>query len=153
MHHDSIDSVFVNLFDTKKLKTRLLFSSNGNSENISTDKLGEQIAFTFSADTTKKNKVYSLLYASKKSKDIINVSGVDLKNLPAWKSISTDGKIYFNDTGSELYFGMRQKPIPEIKDTLTTDEKVSVDIWNWKDPLLQTQQLKEVEKEKKRKFC
>ncbi|MEJ2596575.1 MAG: prolyl oligopeptidase family serine peptidase, partial [bacterium] len=65
---------------------------------------------------------------------------------------SEHGALYFHENGKELYFGTAEKPEPEIKDTLTEDEKVSVDIWNWKDPLLQSQQLKELEKEEKRNF-
>lgn len=149
--NDSIDSVFVNTFSTKSLKHNVLFSSHGYSENISIDKKGEQIAFTYSADTVK-NKSFGLNYTSDFGGKINSLSGEQLNLLPKGMSISTDGKIYFNETGSELYFGLRNKPEEEIKDTLTKDEKVSVDIWNWKDPLLQTQQLKEAEKEKKRSF-
>lgn len=148
---DSSDSISVNLFDTKQLKSQLLFSSNGCSENIAVDILGEQVAFTYSTDTIK-NKTFGLFYWSEKEKDLVDISGVEYNKLPENNSISTDGKIYFNEAGTELYFGIRQRPEPEIKDTLTKDEKVSVDIWNWKDPLLQTQQLKAVKKEKKRSF-
>lgn len=148
---DSIDSVTINIFNTQKHKSQLLFTAEGSSENITVDNSGEQIAFTYSADTIK-SKSFGLFYWSETLKDVIDISGVNFNKLPENNSISTDGKIYFNESGSELYFGIRKKPEAEIKDTLTKDEKVSVDIWNWKDPLLQTQQLKELEKEKKRNF-
>jgi len=151
IRQDSIDSVLVNIFDTKKLKSQLLFSANGFSENISVDLEGKQIAFTYSTDTIK-NKSFGLFYWSNGTKEIVDISGLDFDKLPDNNSISTDGKIHFNEKGSELYFGIRRKPKPKIKDTLTKDEKVSVDIWNWKDQLLQPQQLKEVEKEEKRNF-
>jgi len=148
---DTTDSISAKLFDTQLLESQLLFSANGCSENISVDALGEQIAFTYSTDTTK-IKSFGLFYWSSITNGLVNISGDNFSKLPENNSISTDGKIYFNELGSELYFGIRKKPEPEIKDTLTKDEKVSVDIWNWKDPLLQTQQLKEVKKEKKRSF-
>lgn len=149
--NDSIDSVFVNSFNSHNRINKLIFSSNGYSENISVNEAGDKIVFTFSSDTTK-IKTFGLLYKSVNDNDIINISGTDLNNLAEGMSISTDGKIYFNENGSELYFGIRNKPEQEIKDTLTDDEKVSVDIWNWKDNLIQPQQLKEAEKEKKRSF-
>lgn len=149
---DSIDSVFVKTFNTHQLTTSLVFSSEGCSENIAVDVSGEQIAFTFSSDTIEKNKTYGLYYQGANNKGLINISGDSLNNLPQGMSISTHGKIFFNKSGSELYFGLRNKPEPKVKDTLTDDEKVSVDIWNWKDPLLQTQQIKELEDEKKRSY-
>jgi len=148
---DSIDSVFVNTFDTRTLAHKLMFSSNGFSENIAVDKDGEQIAFSFSADTAK-TKNYGLYYKQIESQDIDNVVGEDYKSLPEGYSVSTDGSIYFNNSGSELYFGIRKYVEEEAEDTLTEDEKVSLDIWNWKDPLLQPQQLKELKSEKKRSF-
>ncbi len=149
---DSIDSVFVNTFNTQLLKTKLIFSSEGHSENIAVDNFGEQFAFTFSSDTAKKNKVYGLFYKNINRSGLNNISGDTLNNLPKGMSVSTDRKIFFKESGSELYFGIRKKPKPELKDTLTADEKVSIDIWNWKDPLLQPQQLKELKKEKKRNY-
>ena len=150
--NDSIDSLYVETFNTLEFTNQKLYSAIGFSENVSIDNKGNQIAFTYSIDTTK-NKAFSLLYVSNKNKEVINISGDSLANLPEGKSISKDGEIYFNELGSELYFGIRTKPKTEIKDTLTKDEKVSVDIWNWKDPVLQTQQLKELEKEKKRSLA
>jgi len=148
---DSIDSVFVHTYNTKTLVHDIVFSSRGFSKNIAVDKNGEQIAFTFSADTAK-TKNYSLIYNDLAIAEPINITTDDYKNLNDGLCVSTDGRIYFNDAGDELYFGVREKQQEEAKDSLTKDEKVSLDIWNWKDPLLQPQQLKELKSEKKRSF-
>jgi len=146
---DSIDSVFVYLHHNESAINNLIFSSNGYSENVATDKKGEQFAFTFSSDTIK-NKAYSLYYYSQNTLTL--VSGNDFSNLSDNMTISPNGRIYFNDKGTELYFGEATKPLPEIKDTLTEDEKVSIDIWNWKDDYLQPMQKLRAEKEKKRSY-
>ena len=151
LHSDSIDSVFVNTFNTQTLKNKLIHSNNGYSENIAIDKNGEQIVFTFSADTAK-TKNYSLFFTNLDSNITENISGKDYANLPMGMTVSSDGSIYFNKSGNELYFGIRTKQKEESKDTLTEDEKVSLDIWNWKDPLLQPQQLKQLKDEKKRSY-
>ncbi len=148
---DSIDSVSVSFFDTRKNKHSVLFEKQGYIAKIGIDHQGNQLAFLYSDDTAKA-KVYSLKYVELKNGSIRDVP-VDAMDgaIEGW-SASEDAVLYFHEDGKELYFGTAEKPEPEVKDTLTGDEKVSVDIWNWKDPLLQPQQLKELEKEKKRTY-
>ena len=148
---DSIDSVNIAYFNTNKKKYQSVFSNPGFSENISVDEQGKQLAFTYSSDTIKE-KVFTLNYLKTSKNEIRNVSGTNFDKLIEGWSVSKNGKIYFNKSGTELYFGTAPKPKPATKDTLTDDEKVRVDIWNWKDILLQPQQLKQLEKEKKRSF-
>ena len=45
-----------------------------------------------------------------------------------------------------------ENTIRSIKRLMGSDEKVSVDIWNWKDKQLQPQQLKQLDKEIKRSY-
>lgn len=148
---DSIDSVMVNYYSTSKKVLKTVFAMPGYSENIILDKKGKQLAFTYSSDTIKE-KAYSLYYLDINKSDPKIVSGNDFSNLTDGWSVSQHGNIYFNDKGSELYFGTSPKPIHVPKDTLTKDEKVSVDIWNWKDLQLQPQQLKQLNSEKKRSY-
>lgn len=147
---DSIDSIFIYVHHTEKSLNNLIYSSNGYSENVAVDEKGEQFAFTFSSDTVK-NKAFSLYYYSQNN--LISVSGEDFSNLNEDMTISPNGKIYFNEKGTELFFGEAIKPLPEIKDTLTEDEKVSVDIWNWKDEYLQPMQKLRAEEEKKKSYA
>lgn len=148
---DSIDSVQVAYYNTKKKKYTSVMYKPGFSENISVDNKGKQLAFTFSSDTIKE-KVFGLYYSSLSKNNIDLISGDDFSELNEGWSVSKNGKIYFNDSGTELYLGTAPKPEPMPKDTLTEDEKVSVDIWNWKDIQLQPQQLKQLEDEKKRSY-
>lgn len=147
---DSIDSVQIAYYNTNSQKYNSVLSQPGFSENISIDEQGNQFAFTYSSDTVKE-KAFGLYY-SNLSKNIDLISGDNFSNLTKDWSVSKNGKIYFNESGSELYFGTAPKPEPVPKDTLTDDEKVSVDIWNWKDIQLQPQQLKQLDKEKKRSY-
>lgn len=146
--NDSIDSVFVYSFQSLDEHKHLIYSDAGYAASLGTDKKGTQLAFSFSADTAK-NKAYKLIYFNNKTIELGVERFADFdKNL----SVSPDAKIYFNDRGDELYFGLRKTPEPEPKDTLTKDEKVSVDIWNWKDDYLQPMQLKRLKDEKKRSY-
>ena len=150
---DSIDSVLVSVFDTEKQILDTLFFKEGASENISLDQLGNQLAFTFSQDTGSA-KVFDLYYfdLKKKKGEPLCISCNNAAAIAENWSVSKNGKLYFNDAGTELYFGTAPKPEPEPKDTLTDDEKVSLDIWNWKDPYLQPHQLKQLEDEQKRTY-
>lgn len=148
---DSIDSLKVSTFNTSNRRKYVWLNQSGYAENISIAVDGKQLAFTYSSDTIK-NKTFGLYYAHTTTGKLSLVSGDGLNRLPDGWSVSQFGEIYFKDDGSELYFGTAPKPIPEVKDTLTDEEKVSLDIWNWKDPLLQTEQLIQLEKEKKRSY-
>ncbi len=136
---DSVDSVKIKVFNTVQQKSRELFYKAGFSKNIAVSKSGNQLAFTYSSDTAK-NKAYGLLYYNLKKNKPIDVSGAGFNRLHQNWSVSTHGAIYFNDAGNELCFGQAPKPEAELKDTLTKDEKVSVDIWTWHDDYLQPMQ-------------
>jgi len=147
--NDSIDSVFIYVHNFNTNFNNSIYSAPGYSENVAVDKSGEQFAFTYSSDTVK-NKAFSLFYYS--NNKLSSVSGENFSRLNENMTVSQYGSIYFNEMGSELYFGQSKKPLPEIKDTLTKDEKVSVDIWNLKDDYLQPMQLLQVDREKKRNY-
>lgn len=149
--NDSIDSVSLYVFNAKSKVDKLLFEKAGFAKNIAIDEQGEQLAYTYSSDTAKV-KAYGLYYRRITANEQKLVQSNDfLFEGESW-SVSPHGKIYFNEAGTELYYGTTLKPEPETKDTLTANEKVSLDIWNWKDPLLQPHQLKDLDKEKKRSY-
>lgn len=151
VRNDSIDSVTVTYYNTVKKKSEIVFNKPGYAENIVVDGDGKQMAFTYSGDTIKE-KAFGYYYFNLAKDKLVAVVDTSFSSLTEKWSVSTSGSMYFNESGSELYFGTQPKPIPAVKDTLTDDEKVSVDIWNWKDIKLQPQQLKELKREKKRSY-
>lgn len=56
----------------------------------------------------------------------------------------------FSDSGARLFFGIGPKPVEDKE--VPDDEKVSLDVWNWMDPLLQPQQLLEQKDERERTY-
>ncbi len=150
-NNDSIDSTFVYRFHPNKEVSELTFSAPGVSKQISVDEDGEQMTFVYSSDTSK-FKNYNLAYWNSKAKESKII--IDSLNpaLPVQWRVSEHRKPDFSEDGTRLYFGTAPQVETEPKDTLLKEEKYSVDIWNWKDPLLQPQQLKQVEKEQKRNF-
>ncbi|MBS4059132.1 MAG: S9 family peptidase [Bacteroidetes bacterium] len=149
--NDSIDSVFVFKYHSSLEFPQQIFEGKGVVKNISFDEIGSQIAFLYSADTSKR-QIFSLGFMGQKDSRAKIVADSTHGSLPRNWTASEHFKPKFSEDGTALYFGIAPKPISRLKDTLTADEKVSVDIWNWKDGQLQTQQLKNREREQKRTF-
>lgn len=145
---DSIPVSEVMLFDTEKQTDRQLFTAPGHIRNLSVDIQGGQVAFMHSSDTAK-TKRYSLYYFQQ---SVVHVADTADTRLPAGFVPGEHCKVYFSEDGSKLYFGIAPAPLPEVKDTLTDDEKATVDIWHWRDPQLQPQQLNQLDEERKRSY-
>ncbi len=72
--------------------------------------------------------------------------------MPANWWVSEHGGISFSKDGKRLFFGTAPRPELEPDDDTPDDEKVVVDIWNWKDPYLQPMQLKDAKEERQRAY-
>jgi len=148
---DSIDSTFVYNFTTKKAIDQLVFEAEGVAKKPGLDKKGEQLAFVFSADTTKE-KNYDLVYWHQKKKEAeVIIDSLTDGMVENWR-VSEHRAPSFSENGNRMFFGTAPMVELKPKDTLPDEEKVHVDIWNWKDPLLQPHQKKQLEKEKKRNY-
>ncbi len=148
---DSIPVSTVFYFDTKKQKLDSLKSRQGLIKKITIANYEKKMAFIHSTDTIKE-KSYALYYFSEKTGKEKMLLDTLSAAIPEKWTVSEHGKLYFSRNDSKLYFGIAPKPVHEPKDTLLDEEKVNVDIWHWKDPLLQPQQLVRKEKELKRTF-
>jgi dipeptidyl aminopeptidase/acylaminoacyl peptidase len=145
---DTTDSCYVYSFNTTSEKTNLIFSEKGTAKNITLDKQGKQAAFIFSADTGIV-KYYSLHYSNLLTNNTLKVADSLSNEIPEKWGINEFGKISFSEYGNRLFFETAPRPTKPQKDTLPDDEKPKVDIWNWQDKELQTQQLHNLENEKK----
>jgi dipeptidyl aminopeptidase/acylaminoacyl peptidase len=88
-----------------------------------------------------------------KTEDKIATMLADSGKNPAPKSWLVSGEFTpkFSKDGSKLFFGTNPKPI--AKDTtLLPEEIVNLDVWNWKDKKLITQQNVTVEQDKKKSY-
>lgn len=63
------------------------------------------------------------------------------KAIPAGWTLAESASLSFSDSGRRILTTLTGKSAPEKKDETPEDEKVSVDIWHYKDPFIQTQQL------------
>ena len=69
--------------------------------------------------------------------------------MPAGFTVSEHGKLEFSKDGERLFLGTAALPTPEPEDA---PEPVKVDLWHWKDPLIQPMQKVRADEEKKRSY-
>ncbi len=148
---DSIDSIAVNVFDTRTLKMQKIFEKPGFAKKLTTDDAGKQLAFLFTSDTAKVKRYALYLWDEKTNKTRL-IADTAAMGVPANWEVSENGNLGFADDGSKLYFSTAPKKLPESKDTLLDEEKVKVDIWSWDDGRLQSQQLKSLDRDQKKNY-
>ena len=149
MSTDTIDSSFVKIFDTKSKKVINVFSELGVAKYLTCN--NSQLAFLHSTDTCE-NKSFILKFWTLKSNKVITVCNSTTSSIPKGWLPSENYSMFFSDDESKLFFGTAPKPVNNKKDTLLDDEKCNLDIWSWNDEQIQPQQLKNLDKEKKRTY-
>ena len=72
---------------------------------------------------------------------------------PAGMAFNPHQAPFFLEKNHKLILYYSSPTLKPAEDSLLTEEKYSVDVWKWDEPLIQSQQLKELEKEKKRGYA
>lgn len=108
---------------------------------------GTRAAFTTDRDDLKAKKPALSLYVtlSHESKPVL----VPIPN--AGDSINEGGTLRFTPSGKRLIFATSKRPLPDPA-AVPDDEKVSVDIWTYKDPEIMPQQLLQAATERTRGY-
>lgn len=149
---DSTAKAGVFVFDTRSRAVDTLALGKGKYRQLAWDEAGTQAAYVADRDTSKAKQRYFSLYYWRPGEDSAALLADTLT--PGMKKhwlISGDGRVYFSKDGAKLFFGTLPVPTPE--DTTFNDEETAkLDVWNWKDPLLQPHQLKNADEEKKRSY-
>lgn len=123
-------------------KVDTILRNFNDARSFEIDDKGEQIAFVAERDSAKREsqKFYKLYYY-KNGDSAIQLADRFTKGIPAKWGISEFGNITFSKSGKRLFLGT--SPILPPKDTSLPDfERVSVDIWNYKDEDLMPAQLR-----------
>ena len=131
--------------------TKTLASGLGHYRSLVFDEKGTQLTFVSDRDTYKENPATFKLYHWTAPAD----AGVELASgssagMPPGMTVSEHGRLEFSKDGSRLFFGYAKPPQAEPAED--APEPVKVDIWGWKDPLLQPMQKVRAEDERKRSY-
>lgn len=148
---DSVDSTAVHIFDTRNLREKVLFEQKGLAKKVVPDDAGRQVTWLHTGDTAKVKRYSLNLWNEKQTASVLVADTASQGMVKNWE-VSENGRINFSEDGTKLYFGTTPKILPQPKDTLLEEEKSKIDLWNWQDGRLQSQQLKELESDLKQNF-
>lgn len=149
------DSLFlpgVYVYDLQRAQLRPLYRAKGKYKTLSWDEAGEQLAFMADLDTTKARiRPHQLAYwRFGQDSARIAVGSTDAAFPQGWL-VSEHGRLFFSQNGQRLFFGTA--PAPILQDTmLLPEEIVNVEVWNYQDQYLYTQQQAEKDRELKRTY-
>lgn len=143
----------VYVYEPERGTLQKVYEAKGKAKKPTFDEAGEQLAFVVDADTNAKSLIrYPKLFywkAGTPSADLL-VSEANQPGAKGWL-VSADAPIRFAKNGSKLFFGTAPKPV--VADTSRLPEEiVNVEVWNWQDKRLQTQQKVTLEQDKKRAY-
>jgi len=142
------DGVFVRAADGA---TVALLEGKGSYKGLAFDEAGAQVAFLANRDTFDADPAPFTLYhwraADTAAAALVTPS---TSGLPAGWSASENGRLTFAKDGSALLLGTAPNPKPEPPED--ADAPINVDVWNWKDPLLQPMQKVRAGDEQKRTY-
>ncbi len=150
---DSNSKAFVLLYHLQAQQIDTVMTKFNDAKNYAFDEEGNQLAFVAERDSSEKalTKFYKLWYFIKAQDSAKIIADKNSAGMLLGYTVSENAKVEFSKDGSKLYFG--NAPIRPPKDTTLVDfETAKLDIWNYKDDYLQTQQLKNVEAEWKRSY-
>ncbi|WP_413531891.1 alpha/beta hydrolase family protein [Empedobacter brevis] len=149
---DSLDKTKYGVFlvNTATFAQKQLVDTIGDFKQFAFDELANKVAFVGTTDEDKKeNKTYFLYYTSTNNPQQIKKS--ELLGLKKDWQVSENRQPKFSKDGNSLFIGLMPK-LAEKDTTLIGDDYAKVDIWSYKDEFIQPQQLKNLEREKKRSY-
>ncbi len=85
------------------------------------------------------NKILVVQQIGKKDQKKTSYDSKNLEGFPAGYVISENGSLRWSDQGNTLFFGLREQ---EPKLNLSRDTTANVDVWHWKDEMIQTVQIR-----------
>jgi dipeptidyl aminopeptidase/acylaminoacyl peptidase len=150
---DSASKASVVMVDLSSGKADTILKGGNDFRSFAFSEAGDMAAFVAERDTNTKalQKFYGL-YLYKDGTDSARLVidkgtiGMDLGS-----TVSENANLAFSKSGKRLLFGTA--PIKPAKDTNLVDiDLVKVDVWNYKDDYLQTQQLFQLNNELKRSY-
>lgn len=129
-----------------------LATGRGHYKSFAFDDALNQIAFLTDKDTYDQDAPTFAVYHTARgngrpaAQPLVTSATPGLPN--GWAP-SEQGRLEFSKEGSRLFFGTAPAPRAEPEDG---PEPIKVDIWHWKDPLLQPMQRSRAEQERRRTY-
>ncbi len=160
----SLDVDGVHLVKLETLQRTTLLTGPGEYKSLAFSEHGTDIAFATNKDNyTDKEPTWSVFLAATRGGPAKRIAREGDAGIPNKWWISPQTSVQFSDDNARVYFDTA--PIPEKVlgkrdgvETVTQEgdgtarKKAKLDLWHWKDPQLQPQQLLQAEAERKRRY-
>ena len=141
------------VLNTSNGQMTTLAAGKGDYRSLAIDDAGAQVAFlTNRDDLAAKPATFNLYWWDGRAPQAAALVTATTAGVPDGWIVSDDRTPNFSKNGQRLFFGTAPRPEPEPTDTVPADERVTVDIWAWTDPLLQPNQLRQLEQERNRNY-
>ncbi len=150
---DSLGKSYVLLYHLASGRTDTLSRGGNDFRNFVFDEDGSQLAYVAERDAEPKalQKFYKLWYFKGGMDSATLLADKNSVGMKIGMTISENGTLSFSKSGKRLFFG--SAPIQAPKDTtLIESDLVKMDIWNYKDDYLQTQQLVQLNADLRRNY-
>lgn len=149
------DGVF--LVTDEALDPHPLLRGEGEYARLTLDREGRQAAFLTNRDTwaaeEDKDLEHALYLATLDGpKEARNVAGSGTEGIPRDWRVSEKGSVSFSHDGARLFFGAAPPPPGDPDEDDEMLSSVKVDVWSWHDPLLQPNQLVDLNRERDRTY-
>ena len=132
-----------------------LLAGKGKYTKLTWDEKQTELAFLSDRDDAAASQPRMKLYRwERKSATAAELVSTSTPNFKAGYVISERGAINFSVDGSRVFFGVAPTPEPEKDEgeDVSSDDKVSVDLWHWKDDYIQPMQKVRAEQERNRSY-
>lgn len=149
---DSLDQTKYGVFlvNTATFAQKQLVDTIGEFKQFAFDEMASKVAFVGTTDEEKKeNKTYYLYHTSTNNPQ--QIKKTELLGLKKNWQVSENRQPKFSKDGNSLFIGLMPKLV-EKDTTIIADDHAKVDVWSYKDEFIQPQQLKNLEREKKRSY-
>jgi dienelactone hydrolase len=148
------DADGVYAMDPRTRTTTTLRSGRGEYRQVAMDEAGRQVAFLSNVATfADPRPVWELYHWDGRAQTARVAAAPTTAGIPHGWWIADNGTVRFSPNGQRIFFGTAPRPVEQDTSALPpAAERVVVDIWNWKDPLIQPMQLRQLEQERRRTF-
>lgn len=149
---DSTDRPGVLYFDLEKNTSKRISNEKAEYKSLAFDEDGKQLIYLATRDTSKiAQKVFDVRYFRNGNDSSIVLADRNANGLPREWIFNEFSAPRFSKNGERVIIGAAPQQAP--KDTTLVDfETATLDIWHWKDPLIQPQQLVELKRIQQRTY-
>ena len=139
------------LVDPESGDRAAVLEGEGHYEQAAFDESGERLAFLSNMGEWELDQPSFALYRSDGG-PAEKVADHETAGVPAGWWISEHGSVSISEDGGRVFFGTAPRPEPEPDEEPLDDDRVTLDVWNWRDPYLQPMQLVQANRERNRSY-